>query len=80
MPRGKKIVKSAKTKAPAPKENGRHRCGRCYKSFQSRKGLVMHSRQHLQAISEIKMLERGEHPEFSKLGAEFKGKNKIIVS
>ena len=55
-------------------------CMRCEKQFTSRKALITHSKAHLQALHELKMLEEGHVPVETKLGGEFKGKNKIIVS
>ena len=53
---------------------------RCEKQFPTRKALKTHSKAHLQALHELQMLERGEVPVETKLGSEFKGKNKIIVT
>ncbi len=74
-----KTVKSSKIKTkkqPKPK----HVCFRCQKGFPTRKGLKRHSKAHLQALREMKMLEQGHVPIETKFGVEFKGKNKIIVA
>lgn len=55
-------------------------CARCEKKFPTRKALAMHSKAHLSAVREMEMLMSGQLPEETKLGLEFKGKNRIIVS
>ena len=72
----KKKAKAAKAKKPAFK----YTCMRCERQFLSKKALQVHSKSHLQALYEIKMLERGQVPVETKFGSEFKGKNKVIVS
>ncbi len=58
------------------------RCMRCMKEFSTWNGLAVHSNQHTNkpALVEIKLLKQGKRPEFNKIGQEFKGKNKIIIS
>ncbi|MBI2972123.1 MAG: hypothetical protein HYY37_06915 [Candidatus Aenigmarchaeota archaeon] len=58
------------------------RCMRCLKEFSTWNGLAGHSRQHTAkpALVEIKLLQQGKRPELNKVGQEFKGKNRIIVS
>jgi hypothetical protein len=67
-------VKAKKEKAPL------NTCARCEKHFASRQALKTHSKSHLNALHELKMLEEGKTPEETKLGSEFKGKNKVIVA
>ncbi len=67
-------------KKGAPKNTIKNICMRCEKQFPSRKALKAHSKSHLHALYELKMLEEGHVPVETKLGSEFKGKNKIIVS
>ncbi|HIG97482.1 MAG TPA: hypothetical protein HA230_04015, partial [Candidatus Aenigmarchaeota archaeon] len=56
------------------------RCMRCEQVFPSWNALKIHSRTHLQSLREMKMLQNGHIPDETKLGASFRGKNKIIVS
>lgn len=56
------------------------RCMRCKSEYTNWKSLQRHSKIHLSAMQELKMLEQGRIPEVSKIGSEFKGKNKIIIS
>lgn len=72
----KKKIARAKKRQPASK----FVCMRCERQFPSKKALQVHSKSHLQALYEIKMLEQGHTPEETKLGSEFKGKNRVIVS
>ena len=57
-----------------------NKCMRCDKEFPSRDSLKKHLKMHSQAMQEIKMLEEGYIPVESKIGLEFKGKNRIIIS
>ncbi len=57
-----------------------NKCTRCEVLFASRTALKAHLKSHVQAMREIKMLEEGFIPVESKIGMEFKGKNRIIVS
>lgn len=78
----KKKAKITKTKAVKTKTKkvAKFTCMRCERGFQTRKALQQHSKAHLQALYEIKMLEQGHVPEETKFGSGFKGKNKIIVT
>ena len=70
-----------KTNKPkAAKNKIKNICMRCEKQFPSKKALKAHSKSHLRALHELKMLEEGHVPVETKFGAEFRGKNKIIVS
>ncbi len=69
-----------KKKKAASKSAVRNICMRCERHFTSKKALKMHSKAHLQALHELKMLENGQVPVETKFGFEFKGKNKIIVT
>jgi uncharacterized C2H2 Zn-finger protein len=64
----------------AKKQEEPHKCMRCGRFFKSRLALKRHSNDHLRALEEMKMLREGQMPDESKLGFEFKGKNKIIIS
>lgn len=55
-------------------------CARCEQIFPSFNALKVHSKTHLQSLQEMKMLQSGHIPDETKLGAAFRGKNKIIVS
>ncbi|MCX6815277.1 MAG: hypothetical protein NT120_00300 [Candidatus Aenigmarchaeota archaeon] len=55
-------------------------CMRCEKQFPSMNALRVHSKAHLQALRELRMLESGQIPLETKLGSEFKGKNKVIIT
>jgi len=78
----KKLPKAAPVsrKAIAKKEEGFNICMRCDMNFQSRDALKKHLKSHQQAMQEIKLLEEGHVPSESKIGFEFKGKNRIIIS
>lgn len=79
MPRTKtRKAKAAKAKAKV--KSPKHLCFRCQKTFPTRRGLKIHSKAHLQALRELIMLEKGHIPIETKMGSEFKGKNKIIVA
>lgn len=54
-------------------------CMRCEQIFPNFNALKIHSKTHLQ-MHEMKMLQSGHIPDETKLGAAFRGKNKIIVS
>ncbi len=58
------------------------RCMRCKREYMSWRGLQRHSAVHLRKESflEIQQLREGKIPGISKIGSEFKGKNKIIIS
>lgn len=78
-------IKAKKARIPVKaskvvKEEEYNKCMRCEKEFNSRAALKVHLKSHLQAMQEIKMLEDGFIPVESKIGFEFKGKNRIIVS
>ena len=75
-----KIKKSGIKTAKKSVELEYNKCMRCEKEFPSRASLKQHLKMHSQAIQEIKMLEEGYIPIESKIGFEFKGKNRIIVS
>ena len=78
-------IKSNAAANEVPKEeknNEQFTCLRCRKSFSSRASLKVHNRKHLnrESVDELKLLEQGHVPEKNKIGSEFKGKNKIIIS
>jgi flagellar biosynthesis regulator FlbT len=73
----KKKIKKAKKPVEKIYKNV---CMRCEKQFTSKAALKAHSKSHLQALNDIKMLEEGHVPIETKFGSEFKGKNKIIVA
>jgi hypothetical protein len=76
-----KKVRKSKIKAKAKKQpTYKYVCFRCTKSFPTRRGLKMHSKAHLRALREIKMLEEGHTPLETKFGVEFRGKNKVVVA
>ena len=56
------------------------KCARCEQIFPSFNALRVHSKTHLQSLSEVKMLQQGHIPDETKMGVTFRGKNKIIVS
>ncbi|MBI2076166.1 MAG: hypothetical protein HYT72_02880 [Candidatus Aenigmarchaeota archaeon] len=60
----------------------KYRCMRCKKEYNSWRGLQRHSAVHLKkgGAYEIQQLKEGKIPDVTKIGAEFKGKNKIIIS
>ena len=58
----------------------RFRCARCRKSYKAWEGLRKHSKVHLNALAEMRMLSQGRMPVESKIGSSFKGKNKVIIS
>ncbi len=74
------IMKKKSKVAKASKPSNKYMCMRCERQFPSRKALQVHSKSHLQALYEIKMLEQGQVPVETKFGSEFKGKNRVIVS
>jgi len=57
-------------------------CMRCKRAFSSFDTLRVHSKKHLkrEVLDELKLLESGHVPDQSKIGSDFKGKNKIIIS
>jgi hypothetical protein len=75
-----KITVKTSAKPKAKKEESFNKCMRCDKEFTSRDLLKRHLKMHAQALQEIRMLEEGFVPIESKIGLEFKGKNKIIIS
>jgi len=66
----------------AKKANIKYRCMRCKKEYGTWRGLQIHSAVHLRKDSfyEIQQLREGRVPHVNKIGTEFKGKNKIIIS
>ncbi len=58
------------------------RCMRCRHEYASWRGLQRHSSTHLrkETFYEIQQLREGKVPGTSKIGGEFKGKNKIVIS
>lgn len=70
-----KVAKTVKKAVPQEQ----HKCVRCGRFFKSRLALKRHSTDHLKALQEMQMLRDGQLPVESKLGGEFKGKNKIII-
>jgi hypothetical protein len=57
-------------------------CIRCKKKFRTIKALKAHAKKHLkkESLDELVLLEKGHVPKKNKIGSEFKGKNKIIIS
>ncbi len=53
---------------------------RCEQMFHSWRALKIHSKSHLATLKEIRMLQKGHVPDETKMGVEFRGKNRIIVS
>ncbi len=81
MAKKARAVKAKKiAKSEAKKDESFNKCMRCDKEFPSREKLKRHLKMHQQALHEIKMLEDGFVPIESKIGLEFKGKNRIIIS
>ena len=80
MPRTKTRKAKAAKAGIKTKKSPKYLCFRCQKTFPTRRGLKIHSRAHLQALRELIMLEKGHIPIETKMGSEFKGKNKIIVA
>lgn len=78
--RPKRIKKVVKKTEKKEKDNHFNKCIRCQKTFSSRKALIRHSKLHLAELREMQMLEEGHVPSLSKIGGEFKGKNKIVVA
>lgn len=58
------------------------RCMRCKHEYTSWRGLQRHSAVHLrkETFIEIQQLREGKLPDVNKIGSEFKGKNKIVIS
>lgn len=71
-----------KKTAAQKKTSVKYRCMRCKKEYNNWQGLQRHSAVHLKKDSfyEIQQLREGKMPDVNKLGTEFKGKNKIIIS
>lgn len=63
-----------------PKKSEIHRCGRCEIVFTTINALRKHSKKHTATLAEIKLLQQGHMPVETKMGSEFRGKNKIIVA
>ena len=73
--------KSSAGEKPARKVAAqKYRCERCLMTFDTRRKLKLHSHRHIEALKEIEMLRQGKLPDETKDGAEFKGKNRIIIS
>jgi hypothetical protein len=58
------------------------KCIRCKKQFRTIKALKNHGKKHLEKemLDELLLLQKGHLPKKNKIGSEFKGKNKIIIS
>ncbi len=77
--------KSAKEKSPrqsSPKKKTfvQFKCARCMMCFSSRVKLKHHSQKHTDALKELELLRQGHVPDYNKIGSEFKGKNRIIIT
>ncbi len=55
-------------------------CQKCGRNFKNVNALKKHSKQVHDDIEDIALLKKGHIPDKSKIGKEFKGKNKIVVS
>jgi hypothetical protein len=62
------------------KKKNYFKCARCDRAFDTHKKLVLHSRQHIEAGKNMILLKQGFQPDETKLGAGFRGKNRIIVA
>ena len=69
-----KLLRKSKVKKTEAK------CMRCEQTFPSWNALKVHSKTHLSTLREMKMLQQGHIPDETKMGSNFKGKNKIIIS
>lgn len=56
------------------------KCARCMMCFSSRVKLKHHSQKHTDALKELELLRQGHIPDYNKIGSEFKGKNRIIIT
>ncbi len=56
------------------------KCIVCTASYSSKGALRTHSKKHIRAFEDIKLLEKGFTPEETKVGTKFKGKNRVIIS
>ncbi len=76
------MAKKAAKMTGAKKDAVKYRCMRCKKEYNSWRGLQTHSAVHLKrgSFAEIQQLKDGVIPETNKIGTEFKGKNRIIIS
>ena len=57
-------------------------CMRCKAEFTNWDSLKRHSKKHLQreVLDEFKLLKEGHVPKKSKIGSEFRGKNRIVIT
>ncbi|MFH0832895.1 MAG: hypothetical protein V1900_04200 [Candidatus Aenigmatarchaeota archaeon] len=57
-------------------------CVRCKAEFSSWETLKRHSKKHLEkeTMDEFRLLKEGHIPHQTKIGSEFKGKNRIIIT
>ena len=80
--KGAKSVKIQKNKEEEPHSvlMYQYRCTRCAQSFPNINKLKLHSQKHTDTLKEMKMLVEGQMPEANKMGSEFKGKNRVIIS
>lgn len=74
--------KAAKPKILASRKKTyvQFRCARCMMSFSSRTKLKHHSLKHTEALKDLELLREGHIPDTNKIGSEFRGKNKIIIT
>ena len=56
------------------------RCGRCDTIFPTMNALKKHGKKHVDSLKELRLLRQGHRPVETKMGGEFKGKNKVIIS
>ena len=56
------------------------KCMRCEQTFPTWNALKAHSKTHLNTLGEMRMLQQGHIPDETKMGSNFKGKNRIIIS
>ncbi len=76
----KKSRKQPKILASKKKAFVQFRCARCMMSFSSRTKLKHHSLKHTEALKDLELLREGHIPDTNKIGSEFRGKNKIIIT
>jgi hypothetical protein len=56
------------------------KCFICKQDFDTKRGMKQHTRKHMVALQDIKLLKEGYVPKETKVGSKFKGKNRVIIS